>query len=478
MRQHLPYGIGLAVLLVLLAWLTSDGAHPDFGVVVYVGLLGAAYRAVVTTSRMSRGARDNAVLAVLAPGLLVLLGMLSGWSTTYLVFIITTITIYSVFALGLNLEFGHTGIINFGHVAFMGIGAYTMAILAPRLMPHADILQTAGPPALGIIAVAALAAFFVFSVLTSIAFGHVVAARRGRPAERLGTNLAVAAAGGLLAAIAVVLVIPYPLTPFWGTTMVVFGAAGVGLLLAGMAGMLLGLPSLRLRADYLAIVTIGAAEILRRVWRNERDITGGPVGLTQLPRPFSGAGDEWSWLSGLTSFLDVRDPERVLLLLMALAALVLVLMMLWILLHSPYGRVLKAIREDEDVATALGKNVFLYKLQALAVGSMIAALAGVLLAWHRLFISPDTFIPLITFYAWIIIVMGGVGSNKGTLLGAVLLFTFFEATRALDLDERVGLSGPQGSSLRIVIIGLLLVLLMLFKPEGILGRREEMVLGD
>jgi neutral amino acid transport system permease protein len=168
----------------------------------------------------------------------------------------------------------------------------------------------------------------------------------------------------------------------------------------------------------------------------------------------------------------------VVLLVVLVVVVALVFVTYQILSVSPYGRVLKAIREDEDLATALGKNVFVYKLHVLAIGGAVAAVSGAFLLWQRQVIDPQSFHPLITFFAWAIVVMGGAGNNKGVILGSILFWVFYDGTQFLNLAGALGLSGPQVAALRVALIGLLLILVMLFKPEGVLGKREELVLGD
>jgi neutral amino acid transport system permease protein len=146
------------------------------------------------------------------------------------------------------------------------------------------------------------------------------------------------------------------------------------------------------------------------------------------------------------------------------------------LVNSPWGRVLKAIREDEEVAKALGKNVFRYKLQSLMIGGAIAGLAGAFYAWQLTYINPDGFIPLVTFQAWIIVVLGGSGNNVGTLLGAMIFWAYDTATRFL-LPSLLPLDDARLGAFRIMVIGLLMIVLMMWRPQGILGNKEELTLG-
>jgi branched-chain amino acid transport system permease protein len=137
-------------------------------------------------------------------------------------------------------------------------------------------------------------------------------------------------------------------------------------------------------------------------------------------------------------------------------------------------RVLRAIREDEDAAAALGKNVFAYKLQSLAIAAALGAIAGYLLALNITLVYPSSFDADFTFIGMAILVLGGLGSYAGVALGAVLMWAVLEATRFVELP----MSSDKVAALRLLIVGLVLILVATLRPQGILGRREEMVLGD
>ncbi len=470
--------VGVVVFLGVIAWLTWRQGAPRWDVLIYLAALAIVFGAVRGAPALSEALRENLTFLVTAFGLIGLLGTLSGWQASYLVFITITALIFALFSLGLNLEYGHTGIINFGHVAFMGIGAYMTTLISRAWLPSAATLVGSRGPSLVLLAITALFAFVVVAVLGNVAFEAWTARGSSGASGDRRAPLVAGIVAGLGAALLVVLVVPFPLTGTAASAYLIAGTVLAGMVTAAIAGVLLGLPTLRLREDYLAIVTIGFAEILRRFWTNEQWLTEGTQGVTGFPLPFRDAVAEWSWLTTLSDTIGAGSPYKVLLLLLVLGVLAFVYVTYEILLRSPYGRVLKAIREDEDVASALGKNVFAYKLQALALGSAVAALAGAFLAWHRVFISPNTFLPLFTFYAWIIIVVGGLGNNKGTIIGALFLYTIFESTRFLNLEQALGVTSSQAAAFRVFLIGILFIVLMMFKPEGILGKREEMVLGD
>jgi branched-chain amino acid transport system permease protein len=302
--------------------------------------------------------------------------------------------IYTILALGLQLQFGFAGLLNFGQVAFMAIGAYTMAILVVK--------------------------------------------------------------------------------EGWSTWL----AAPLGVLVAGAAGLLLGLPALRLRSDYFAIVTIAFSEIVRYVATNQDSLTGGSQGTIALGKVGTAAqyNAQWSqFQTRVQGWLGVGSKDVAMLVIVWGAALVL-LTLVWLAVRTPWGRVLRAIREDEDATAALGKNVFAYKLQALAIGAALAGIAGCFYAWQFSYFSPDDFQPLLTFFAWMIVILGGLGRIWSVPVGAVVFGFLFAGTRFLDFPPLSYLSGADRAYLRLIVIGLVIIGLVLWRPQGLLGKRDEMVL--
>jgi branched-chain amino acid transport system permease protein len=133
--------------------------------------------------------------------------------------------------------------------------------------------------------------------------------------------------------------------------------------------------------------------------------------------------------------------------------------------RSPWGRVLRTIRSDEDLAEALGKNTYAFRMQAFVLGSVVAMLAGVYYAYSNYYLTPDIFDPIYTFYAWIAVILGGSGSNRGALFGGVVIVTIVEGTRSLGI----------GASWRLFAVGMLIVLVMRFRPQGVLPPRDELI---
>ncbi|HBE53148.1 MAG TPA: branched-chain amino acid ABC transporter permease [Cyanobacteria bacterium UBA11369] len=294
----------------------------------------------------------------------------------YLVFLAISTAIFALFCLGLNLQWGFTGLINFGHVAFMTVGAYTTVLLSLQGVP------------------------LIFATL-------------------------------------------------------------VGMALAALLGLLMGISTLRLREDYLAIVTIGVSEVIRLVVNNQ-----------DLP-----IGKEWkSGVFGVQGFPLPLGGSKPALMVLALLVLFLVFWLLERFVRSPWGRILKAIREDEEIPKALGKNVFWYKLQALMLGGAIAGLAGAFYAWQLTTVYPSNFEPLVTFDAWTIVVLGGAGNNIGTILGTIVYWAYDAVTRFV-LPQIMPLDASRLGAFRIMVIGLILILLMRWRPQGILGKKEELTLG-
>jgi branched-chain amino acid transport system permease protein len=240
-------------------------------------------------------------------------------------------------------------------------------------------------------------------------------------------------------------------------------------LVAIAAGLLIGLPALRLRADYFAIATIAFAEIVRYVAQNARGLTGGNQGLL-------GFDSAWNSVSLSISNRLGLGPDLYLvpLLIVSWVLFVILAFALRRLQRTPWGRVLRGIREDEDAVRALGKNPFPYKLQSLAIASALGALSGYVLALDLAFLNPAEFVSAFTFIGYAMLILGGLASFPAVIVGAIIMEFLLEATRSVNLP----LSGDKVAALRFIIVGVVLILLMAFRPQGIFGKRDEMVLGD
>ncbi len=227
-----------------------------------------------------------------------------------------------------------------------------------------------------------------------------------------------------------------------------------GMLLSALFGFLVSLPTLRLRADYLAIVTLSFGEILRLFFLNELWLTSGPMGIRGIPQPLYSAFDNY------TLFYVA----------LVYASLLVCYVFAERLLNSPFGRMLKAIRDDEDAAQAFGKNTFVFKVRVFVIGSCMASVSGTLFAHYIAFISPDMFFPAVTFSVWTMMVIGGKANNFGVIMGAVMIQVMERGTRFL--KDFVVLP-VEPSNLRIIVIGLLLILFILYKPGGIIKERKS-----
>ena len=242
------------------------------------------------------------------------------------------------------------------------------------------------------------------------------------------------------------LLLPMPLG--WAAGAIVAAAAG-----AGMA-----LIVARLRGDYLAIVTLGFAEVIRLVASNEIWLTNGTDGISNIPGPWRG---------------DL-SPQGFNLLFLGLvwSAVAIFFVLLARLSHSPFGRVLRAIREDEDVAAVAGKPVLSFKVRAFAIGAAVLGAAGALYAHYNAYIAPEGFAPLLTIYIVLALTAGGVGSMRGAVLGALFLITLIEGTRFLAAIIP-GVSPVQKAALREGAIALTLILLLRFRPQGLIPERTR-----
>ena len=290
--------------------------------------------------------------------------------------------IYGIFTLGLQLNAGFTGLLNFGQAGFMAIGAYTVGLLVVD----------------------------------------------------------------------------------WGWTL--WLALPAAIVLAVVAAMFVGMSSLRLRSDHFAIATIAFAEIVRYTLQNA-EFSGGNQGVL-------GFDAEWravaGWMLSKLSALGLGNYTQLPLFIAVWLTFLLLLLTMSALQRTPWGRVLRGIREDEDAAAALGKNVFSYKLQSLGIAAGLAAVAGFFVALNVTFLYPSVFDPTFTFFGYAILVLGGFASYTGVAVGSIIFWALIEGTRLLDTTFSAG----QQAALRFVIVGLFLILLSRLRPQGILGNRNEM----
>lgn len=323
---------------------------------------------------------------------------------------------FAIAAIGLNVQFGYAGLLNFGQAAFLACGAYGMGMSAYYFQwsPWAGIL--------------------------------------------------------------------------------------LGLVYAIALGLIMGIPTLRLRADYLAIVTIAIAEVVRLVVRSVRfkPLFGGSDGINNFADQFYSTerwwpigainnGARYGWdVPFFRAFTYSGRDLRAMIVGWALVAFFGVVV--WLLMRSPWGRVLKGIREDEDAVRSLGKNVFSYKMQALILGGVIGMFSGAIFAISRGSVQPDNYSREVTFYILTALVLGGVAKVSGSIVGPmvfwmVLAFTDTFLNEAADAQGRVKVFGltlisetTKIGQVRLMLVGAGLMLLMIFRPQGLLGNRKEMAL--
>lgn len=309
-----------------------------------------------------------------------------------------TAIIYILAAIGLNVQFGYAGLLNFGQVMFVAAGSYAVGVIVLT---------------------------FDLSLWLSILVAIVVA-----------TALA----------------------------------------------LLLGIPTLRLRADYLAIVTIAASELFRLTVRSIafKDTLGGAQGLNgKLGQQFHDTNPLPADFQSLPVLSWTRQDLWVVIVGWLLVAAFTLLV--WLLVRSPWGRVIKGIREDEDAVVSLGKNVFIYKMQALILGGIIAAFGGIVWAVAKQSVQPDTFQPDFTFFAYTILLLGGAARVFGPIVGGIIFWFLLAGTgeflgQAIQAGWIDFLQATDVGNIRFILMGAGLIALMVFRPQGIFGDRKELAL--
>ena len=303
-------------------------------------------------------------------------------ATSYAAFFLTLGLSYAIICLGLNLQWGKTGLFNVGVSGFVGVGAYVSALLTT---PPSD--------------------------------QHV-----------MGWGL--------------------PIFVGW------IGAMAA----AGLASAFIGFVTQRLRSDYLAIATFGVGVSLHLVALNAQSLTGGPYGVAFIPRPFASLAEQ-PLAFGLANLA------------LAAALVAALYFALERLARGPWGRVLRAIREDERAAASLGKSPRRYRLQAFALGGAIMGLGGAVQGHFIGFIAPDNYLSAMTFLVWAMLILGGSGNNKGAILGALVVWGLWSASGAAISALVPAEAQARASALQITAIGVGLALALLLRPRGLIGER-------
>ena len=257
------------------------------------------------------------------------------------------------------------------------------------------------------------------------------------------------------------------------------GAVAIGLVASAIFALILGIPTLRLRADYLAIVTIATSEVFRYLMTTIgfASVTGGSNGLSQFGKEFWAMNPIPVGEYALGPFSYRHDQLFIIILAWLLVAVCAVLV--WLLMRSPWGRVLKGIREDEDAVRSLGKNVFAYKIQALILGGLFASLGGMVFVLNLSNVQPQSWGTTITFMIWTVLLLGGAATVLGPIVGGMVFFVLLSLTQGImgglvDAGLLPFLTAPQGGQIRFLLIGLALMLLVIFRPQGIFGNKKEL----
>ncbi|MEY2693920.1 MAG: hypothetical protein RL142_268 [Actinomycetota bacterium] len=245
-----------------------------------------------------------------------------------------------------------------------------------------------------------------------------------------------------------------------------------------LLSFILGIPTLRLRSDYLAIVTIAAAEILRFIVSTTglEKVTGGSQGLSGFAGEFyalnpfpTGTYGFWAW---------TMDEKGLWVRVVAWAAVILGALFLAVMIRSPWGRVIKGIREDEDAVRSLGKNVYAYKMQSLVIGGLLGTLAGIVFVLPRA-VQPGNYATALTFFIWTILLLGGASTVLGPIIGSMIFWVLLSLTDGLlTLGVNSGvisfIKTDQIGGIRFMLVGLGLMLLVIFRPQGIFGNKKEL----
>ena len=252
----------------------------------------------------------------------------------------------------------------------------------------------------------------------------------------------------------------------------------VGLVGAVLFSIVMGIPTLRLRGDYLAIVTIASAEVVRLLFLTStfRETTGSADGLSGFQAGFRASNPLPPGRYGWGPWTYQSDQWWVIII--GIITIAIVVLFVWLLMSSPWGRVIRGIREDEDAVRSLGKNVFAFKMQALIVGGVIIAAGGIVTAMGTN-VNPNVYVTSQTFYVWTALLLGGAATIFGPVLGAVLFWVVRAfLSNLLPALVKIGwlpfLTAEQSQMLVFVLVGVALMLLVIFRPQGILGNKKEL----
>ncbi|MCL9817405.1 branched-chain amino acid ABC transporter permease [Natronocalculus amylovorans] len=335
-------------------------------------------------------------------GLIVMFLLLVGTgvlSFNYGLYLLGLIGMYGFMVVGLNIQWGYAGLINFSVIAFWGIGAYSAALLTSPGSPH-DLMLS---PLIALV---------------------------------------------------------------------------VAIIASALVAVLIGIPTLRLRADYLAIASLGLAEVIRLILLNEREWTAGSRGISGSPELFAWIPAE-PLIRLFSESASVRTGRNAIVI---IGMLFIGYLFVRRIHRSPWGRAMRTIRGDEDLAKALGKDTYRLKMQAFVIGCIFMAVAGWFYVYAFQYLDPGELEPLQTFYVWVALILGGTGSDRGSLVGAVTIVAILEGTRFLNeigtivfIFETIPFIDLNVSAVRLLLVGILIILVVRFRPQGILPPKEELI---
>ena len=326
--------------------------------------------------------------------------------TATAVAILTLFGIYSLMAISLNLEYGVAGVPNFGKALFISIGAYTAGITYTRLLPLLAGFEAVHPcgPSMG----------QALQLRSEIMASQPVAGF-----INLGLTFLIAA------------------------------------LVAGAVGFAVSYVTLRLKEEwFLALVLLVGGETVRIVVRGADNLICSHNGISAVAQPFY--------------FIDDPRTSAFLFMLLALALALIAYLYSRRLIHSPFGRMLKALRENEDVTRSLGKGISLARAQTMFIGSAIAAVGGVLFALNTGFVNANDYVVTLTLDVWVMVVLGGLGNNRGALLGAFLIAIMDRFTQVAAIALNMSGSPIEFNYVRFIAFGVILLLMLRYRPGGLL----------
>ena len=425
----------------------------------------------------------NTALFLLVAGLLVATGLMQSWNSALLILNMGLVS--AIMALGVNLQWGLAGLFNIGVMGFVALGGLAVALVSTELRPAAWAAGGRGILlALGLGAVAAV--------------GAIWARRKLPPGRARGLAILIILGAGFLLyravldpnVAAVEALNPAAAGHIGGLDLPVLLAWPAGALLAAGAAWLIGKTALGLRSDYLAIATLGIAEIILAVLRNEDWLARGVKNVIGLPRPVPYEIDlqnDPAFVARAAGLGLEPVTASTLYVKLGYTALFLgvLLTLLWLAqraLHSPWGRMMRAIRDNEVAAGAMGKDVTRRHLQVFVLGSAICGLAGAMMTTLDGQLTPASYNPLrFTFLIWIMVIVGGSGSNLGAVLGGTLIWFLWVQVEPMGLwlMQAVTAGMTDGSALkqhllasaahmRLLTMGIVLLLVLRFSPRGLI----------